>query len=52
MTAERKWERDTELTNSWGPPHPGTNMGLRTRTLTPGVEGKTIGGKKHTFYVL
>lgn len=52
MTAERNQEKVTELANSWGPPHPVTNIGLRTQTLTPGVEGKTIGSKKHTFYVL
>lgn len=52
MTVGGEREKVTELANSWVPPHPVTNIGLRTRTLTPGVEGKTIGSKKHTFYVL
>lgn len=28
----RKPERDTDLTNSWGPPHPGTGSSPGTRT--------------------
>lgn len=57
VSAERKHKKDIKLINSKGPHHPGTNIVLRTWTLTPVVKGKTIGSKKeqrekNTFYVL
>lgn len=55
--SEDKTRERNKVINLKGPPHPGTNTVLRTRTLTPVVKAKTIGSKKEqrkksTFYVL